>query len=142
MSLPSVRVQRTLFVLILVHILLAVQRLPGKVYGRRADQLTAIQDKGLVNYFLGRNPQSVKVVQWLLDNTKPDSVVLYRGHWKGSLELANALLHPRMLYLERAAPKTALKVHQLPIATGTLDGQGTGTLVLASDGESLRLTLR
>ena len=142
MRLPSVGIQRILLLLILVHVLLAVQRLPGKVYGRRADQLATIQSKGLVDYHLGRDPKSAKAVQWLLDNTKPSSVVLYRGHWKGSLELANALLHPRMLYLERAAPKTKLQVHQRPLATGTLEGQGTGTLVLANDDGSLRLTLR
>lgn len=142
MTVPSAGIRQTLFLLVLVHVLLAVQRLPGKVYKRRAEQLGRMQEEGLVDFFLSRDPQASKSVQWLLDNTAPDSVILIRGHWQGTLEVANALLYPRMLYSEPAAPAAASHLHGRPIARGAPDGVGAGVLVLVDDGETLRLSLR
>lgn len=146
MSPPSAGIRRILYLLLLVHLLLAIQRLPGKVYRRRADHLEQIRAKGYVDFFLGDDPPTAKSVQWLLDNTPADSVILIRGSvtggWQGDLELANALLHPRLLYSEPAAPPGATELYGRRIARGTLIGQGTGTLVLLDDGKTLQLGLR
>ena len=107
-----------------------------------ADQLEKLHTKGPVNFFLGRDPRAAQSVRWLLDNTAPDSVILIRGHWQGSLEIANALLYPRLLYSESSAPASASHIHGQRIASGTPDDPEAGVLVLANDGGTLRISPR
>ena len=146
MSQKRARLQTLLLLLILAHILLAVQRLPGKVYRRRAEQLQDLREKGAASFFFGRNVEAAKTVQWLLDHTPTDCAVLFRlahpNDWQGPLELANAVLQPRILYAEPRTPAGANSMHGRSFATGTLPSGNHGTLVLIAEGESLRLSLR
>ncbi len=136
--------RRVLIYTVLAHVLFAAQRLPTKVYGRRAEQLAHIATKGHADLLLrNRGVATLEVVQWLEANTPPDSVILYRGHWKGTIEILAALLHPRLLYFEAEAPPAATELCGRPLATGRLPGMGEGVLVLVQgQGGAVRRELR
>lgn len=126
-----------------VHLLFCAQRLPLKALPARLESVAQWWRVGPVAYHLRDEPlASMKAVDFLVANTAEDCVVLFAGEFRGALELANALLAPRMLYDEAAVPPGASSVHGRPLARVRLEGRVEGVVVLESTPDSLRLRLR
>ena len=133
---------------LLAHLLFGVQRIETNAFPKRLEHVSMIHDKGMIHFHLRRlSPDSIPVLEFIEKNTPADAIVLFRGERRGLLELAAALLSPRLLYQDISAPAGAKTIHGRPIAHATHPKLGTGTLVLSKgktvDGEEiLELTLR
>lgn len=114
-----------LLVLLGTHLLLGLVRIPYAVFPKRREEAARYQEVGRVRYLLDtRHGHGWQAVEWLLQNTPPESVILWRGEYKGSFELAGDLLFPRLLYeASRVAPGTAT-LHGRPVAPKVLVGLG------------------
>ncbi|MFT4516429.1 MAG: hypothetical protein ACI89X_000837 [Planctomycetota bacterium] len=121
--------------LILAHIAWGLVRVPSRVIIRRLDDVDAYREEGAAAYLLGANGLAGKeAIEWLLNNTPADSVVLWSGENMGALEFAPDLIAPRLLV--RASKPAAGQTHYagLPIAQYTWQGRsGAATLVGRDD---------
>lgn len=126
--------------LVLVHVVWGIVRVPGKVWQRRLDDVDAYR-RGPVNWFLGPGAETrlggADAVQWLLDNTPPACVVPWRGEAKGAFELASGLLAPRWLVHADAVPRGAREYLGRALAAGS-----EGVVVLVGRGEDVTLEAR
>ena len=83
-----------LFALVLIHVTWGATRLPGRVVGRRLDDVRAYREEGAARYLLqSSGMRGEDAIEWVLENTPPDSVVLWRGSKLGPLEFAPTLGH-------------------------------------------------
>lgn len=134
-----------LVVLLAAHLLLSIGRLPGRVYGRRLDDVDAYRADGPARHLLeGAQLGGADVYEWLLQNTPDDCVVLWRWPADGALEFSSALLWPRLVVDERAVRDGTTHVLGRTIARGAPDGDDVvGQLVIqGTDDAGLRLTTR
>lgn len=108
------------------HLLLGLVRIPHAVFGKRAAEAALYQRVGRVRYLLdNRYHKGFEAVEWLLRNTPPDSVILWRGEPKGSFELVADLVFPRLLYESWRVQPGNRTIHGRPIASRVLVGLGT-----------------
>ncbi|MCA8955625.1 MAG: hypothetical protein KDC87_06100 [Planctomycetes bacterium] len=134
---------RLVVLAVLAHLLFGLQRVPAKALPKRLAQIRDYRTRGDIGFHVGRlSPESVPAVELLRARTPPDSVVLFDGQWRGAMELASALLHPRLFLRRDAVGKHERTAHGRPLARATLPGLGTGTLVLVGDADRLRLELQ
>lgn len=139
---------RLLGLALVVHLLFCVQRVETNAVPKRLEHVELIHDKGMIHFHLRRlSPESIPVLEFIEEHTPADAMVLFRGEARGLLELAAALLSPRLLYQDISAPAGAKTIHGRPVAHVTHPKLGTGTLVLVLgemvDGrEVLELSLR
>ncbi|MFQ5504799.1 MAG: hypothetical protein ACE5F1_08395 [Planctomycetota bacterium] len=142
-DLGRLRVQQALLLAFVVHLGIGVLRIPGKAYVKRLRQIQEYRQKGQVRYFMERfGSDTVDTMNWILENTPEDSVLLFRGSWRIAMEFVPALIHPRLLYAEDAVSPGASEVHGRPIARGLHPGVGRGQLVLVGRRNSLELETR
>jgi hypothetical protein len=114
-----------LLVLLGSHLLLGVVRIPYAVFPKRRAEAARYQEVGRVRYLLDtKRGHGWEAVEWLLRNTPPNSVILWRGEYKGSFELAGDLLFPRLLYEASRVPPDTATLHDRPVAPRVLVGLG------------------
>jgi len=133
-----------LLALLAAHVLLGAARLPGKVWARRLGDIAAYRDLGAARYFLDDGHlHGAGAIEWLLANTPPDAVVLWRGDSKGALEFAPALLAPRLVVRDDACPPHASRHLDRPLARLGGNGRQQGpVLALVGRGDDLALEAR
>ncbi|MFK7739535.1 MAG: hypothetical protein AB8H80_04360 [Planctomycetota bacterium] len=142
------RIGTVLLAVLLAHIALGVARIPGKVYGRRMDDIASYKRQGAARFLLtSAKLEGAEVYEWLLANTAVDSVLLWRWPNQGALEFASTLLAPRLVVDERQVAADAMQFAGRKIARAALDGApanaAKGQLVLqGTDGGGLVLTTR
>lgn len=118
-------------VVLLAHLVLAVARLPGKVWGRRLADVAAYHAHGAVEFLLTRaRLEGVADLAWLVDRAPPDSAVLWRWPADGALEFVSSLLAPRLLIDERLVPPGATAYAGRELARGELPDGTRGTFVV------------
>ena len=83
-------------------------------------------------YFLRGGLRGADRLQQLLRETPEDCAVLWRGTWRGCLEVAPHVLYPRLLVAEHAVQPGATSYKGRQLATGSVDGQH-GVLVLVGE---------
>lgn len=138
--LDGLRANRILIGLVVVHVVWGAARIPSRVFERRLRHIAAHEARGDVRYHLdNEHRQGAAAVERLRATSPPDSVVLWRGKWRGSFEFAVALLAPRLLVHTDRVPIGASEFLGRPLAR--LDA-GAGVAVLVGDGDDLRLELR
>jgi hypothetical protein len=138
-----VAVQQLVLLLLALHFLVAVLRIVPKHWGKRLDQIQRYESLGRYAFFFGEERREAgDVLQWLAEHTPANSVILWRGEWRGAMEFAPALLWPRMVYDERAAAIGQTEVHGRPIAAGNHPRLGEGQLVIVGTDRGLHLELR
>ncbi len=129
--------------ILLGHILWGSIRIPGRVYGRRMDNIERYLESGAPAYHLGNNHrQGARIIEKLLAETSPDAVILWRGEWKGCVEFVPLLIAPRLLVEDWRVPADARQFLDRPIARGELAPGLAGSFVLIGLGDSLDLELR
>lgn len=119
------------------HLLLGLLRLPGRVIGRRIDEIEAYRREGAPQFLLrSARLGGAEAIEWLQRNVPPDAAVLWRWPADGALEFVPALLAPRLLVDERQVPPGATECAGRPLARGTLPDGATGVIVVqgTSDG--------
>jgi len=140
---PTRTIQRVLVVAIAFHLIFCASRIPSKAWRKRFQQVDKFRAEGPIRYFLADYADgTVEAVEWLAENTPERSIVLYRGLARSAIELANAALYPRLLFDANASSSESTGISGIPFASGTHPTLGTGTFVLISSAEGLRLTLR
>lgn len=135
---------RVLVALVAAHLALGLARVPTKVWAKRLGEIAEYRARGPVRYHLDNaHHQGAGAVEWLLDHTPEDAVVLWRGQWKGAFEFASALLAPRLLVHESFAPRADEPAPGLPApARGPLPDGRTGTFVLVATGDHVELVVQ
>jgi hypothetical protein len=134
---------RLLLLLLGAHVVLGVFRLPGKVWGRRLDDIAEYRQKGAARYLLEcARLSGADVVEWILQHAAVNTAVLWRGTSRGSLELVPGLLAPRLVVAEDAVPAGATSYQGRTLATGTLPSGQHGVLVVEGRGDTLGLAVR
>lgn len=133
-----------LFALLAAHLLLGIGRLPGKVIARRVDQIGQYDKQGAARFLLERAKiGGADELEWLLQHTDENCVVLWRWPCDGALEFAASLLAPRLVVDERCLPADATTFAERSIAVGTVPSGERGQIVLqGTDSKGLLLTTR
>lgn len=94
---PRSRWRWLLLGLLVVHLLTGLVRLPRTV-GKKLEQIDEYEKLGRYEFFLGdRTQESAAIVERLVQSVPEDRILYWEGEWKGQLELAAALLFPRLL---------------------------------------------
>lgn len=135
---------KLLIVLLGAHVVLGVTRVPGKVIGRRLDEIAAYREHGAAAFLLSRaRLDGADELTWLLEHTDEQSVILWRWPADGALEFTSALLAPRLVVDERLVPGDATMFAGRPVASGVVPSGARGAVVVqgTSDG-GLTLTAR
>jgi hypothetical protein len=133
--------RRVLELAVVAHIAFGVLRLPHAAWGKRLDQMRALEQRGAIDFHLeSYGSLTVETVREL-SLLPEDSVVLWRGDHRGPIELVPALLRPRLLYAEAAVPPGATHVLGRPLARQR-SGAGERCIVLVAEGRNLRLEAR
>ena len=118
------------------HLLLGIARLPTRVWARRIAEVDAYREQGAARYLLASAHLSgADEIEWLLANTSPASVVLWRWPADGALEFVASLLAPRLLVDERSVAADATTCLGRAIARGS----GGRIVVQGLDGGGLRI---
>jgi hypothetical protein len=134
---------RLLALALAAHLLFGVQRLGTKSLPARLEEISRFREVGAIRYHLGKSPANADILEFLAKNTPEDAVILFAGEDRGVMELAAALLSPRLLYARHAAADDATMVHGRPLARGDHPELGEGTWILVGvDRNELRLELR
>ncbi|PIE23859.1 MAG: hypothetical protein CSA62_05535 [Planctomycetota bacterium] len=135
--------KQLLLLLLGAHLAIVALRIPSKHWGNRLDEIQRYQEQGRYHfYFRQEQRQNGDLLQWLAENTPQDSVLLWRGEWKGALEFAPALLWPRLLVDARALPPGQDSFHGRKVAAGRYPGLGSGQFVIVAEADLLHLELR
>jgi len=88
---------KCILVLLGAQFLLALVRIPRTV-DKKLAEISEYQELGRSAFpFRGHAPESAAVVDQLIQSTPSECLLYYEGAWKGDLELAAALLYPRLL---------------------------------------------
>ena len=133
---------RLAILLLTLHVLWGLLRIPGVVIGRRCDAIGEFERRGAARFFLDTpHQQGAAVVEWIRRNVPDDAVVLYRGDSKGSIEFVAGMIAPRLLVAESHVPTDATTWAGRAFATRELDG-GSRIVVVAALGNDLRLEAR
>lgn len=128
--------------LVLIHVTWGATRLPGRVVGRRLDDVRAYREEGAARYLLqSSGMRGEDAIEWVLENTPPDSVVLWRGSKLGPLEFAPTLLAPRLVVHVSRGRGRPERYAGAPLARATLDGR-EGIVTLVGDRDSIGLEVR
>jgi len=118
-------VKTLLLLLVTAHLLVGLARIPHAVFGKRAAEAARYEQVGRVRYLLDtKYHQGWQEVEWLLQNTPANSVILWRGEYKGSFELAADLVFPRLLYEASRVQPGITTIYDRPVATRVLVGLG------------------
>lgn len=134
---------RLLALALAAHVLFGVQRLATKSLPARLTEIAEFREVGAIRFHLAKSPASADILEFIATNTPADSVVLFSGEGRGMMELAAALLAPRLLYARAATTAATTMVHGRPLARANHPDLGEGTLVLVGvDRSELRLELR
>ena len=128
--------------LVVLHLVWGFARVPGRVWGHRLADIEAYRKYGAPAYFLDRGQarpplRGADAVEWLLEHTPADAVVLWRGQTKGAFELASGLLTPRLLVHADAVAAGRKRYLGRPVGTGA-----DGTAVLVGRGEDVVVEFR
>ncbi len=116
---------------LLAHLGLGLLRIPKKAWLARIAEVRRYEREGPVRFHLKvYGEESIRAIERVLEESPPASVVLFRGEWRGPLEFAPALLHPRLVVREHALPPGATSYHGRPLAR---DPEGVFVLVGRSD---------
>lgn len=114
-----------LAVLVLLHLVLGLLRLPFSVVGRRLAEVAACEREGHARFvFASARQDGADAIAELLATTPADAVVPIRGLRKGAIEFAPALLWPRLCCDAEALPRGAERHDGRPIAARVLVGDG------------------
>lgn len=133
---------RMALVLLALHVLLGIARVPTIVIGRRCNAIADLQQRGPARYFLDTPHQhGAEVVEWIRGNVPEGAVVLFRGDSKGSIEFVPGMIAPRLLVAESHVPADATTWGGRALATRQQDG-GRRIVVVAALGNDLRLEAR
>ncbi|MGE3173918.1 MAG: hypothetical protein AB7O97_14935 [Planctomycetota bacterium] len=121
--------------LVLGHVVFGLLRVPHAAVARRLEEIDAVETQGRVAFafesaYKAAYRNGADVVQLLLDTTPEDAVVPVRGDFKGALELAVALLWPRLC------------VRAEHVSGGVYGDRPVVDRVLVGDGAALRLESR
>jgi hypothetical protein len=139
-SLPSAT--RWIGLLVLVHAIWGVARIPGKVVMRRVGDVRDYQQEGAAHYFFSKaRLVGADAIAWLRENTPEQSVVLFDGPRLGAMEFPPALLAPRLFVSIRHCDPASESFAGRPIARGEIGGR-RGTVVVHADRGSLRIEVR
>lgn len=123
---------------VLLHLAWGLARVPGKVVGRRLEDVQAFATDGdAAALFAANGLGGADVIAWVRAVAPPHTVVLWRGSEVGAIEFAAALLWPRLV-VDAAAVGGAGTHAGRAIATATLEGRH-GRIVLMSDRKTLRV---
>ena len=118
-------IQILLLVVLVGHLLLGLLRIPHAVVNKRGDEIALHGKVGHVSYLLDtKHHKGAAQVEWLLANTPEDSVILWRGEYKGSFELVAHLVYPRLLYEESRVAPGVDTIHDRKVAAKVLVGLG------------------
>ncbi|MEZ5966295.1 MAG: hypothetical protein R3F56_20835 [Planctomycetota bacterium] len=121
--------------LALGHLAIAAARVPFDVYGKRWRRIAELRQRGEVRFFLDtKEHDGAAAVDWILQHTQSDTVVLHRGATSGAVEFVPPLIYPRLLYAECwVAGDGSIPLHR-PVASGPIDGR-RATAVLVCEPE-------
>jgi len=126
-----------------IHIGWGAARIPGRVYGKRFKQIREYLQHGGPAYHLdNRHRQGAAQVQFILDQTEENSLLLWRGEAHGCMEFVPPLIAPRLLVSEDTCPPNATHMFGRPLAQGKLADGSSGVLVMVGFGDHLALVLR
>jgi hypothetical protein len=135
--------------LLALHLALGMLRIPGKLYGRRAEEIARYRSEGAAGYLLGNaRLHGAPVIDWLRANVPADAVVLWRGDAKGPFEILAGLIAPRLLVAEGmvAADATSWcppgEPGGRPLARGPLADGSSGIVVVEARADGLALQVR
>lgn len=135
-------VTRWIGILVLLHAIWGVVRIPGKVVMRRVSDVRDYQQEGAAHYFFSNGRLvGAEVITWLRENTPEQSVVLYDGPRLGAMEFPPALLAPRLFVSIKHCDPASESFAGRPIARGEIGGL-RGTVVVRADRGSLRIEVR
>ncbi len=133
------------------HVALVLCRIPGKVYGKRADEIARYRAEGAAHFaFSSAGFSGAEVIEWLCAHVPRDHVVLWRGETKGPFEVLAGLIAPRLLVAQEVVPadatcypiQGATPGATRPLAHGTLPDGRSGVLVVEAHAEGLALHVR
>lgn len=128
--------------LVLIHIAWGAARVPGRVVGRRLEDVRAYRGEGAARYLLrSSGMRGEDAIEWVLENTPPNSAVLWRGSKLGPLEFAPTLLAPRLVVHVSRGRGRPERYAGAPLARATLDGR-EGIVTLVGDGDSIEVEVR
>jgi len=131
------RFQRTTLActLILAHVAWGLMRVPSRVVLRRFDDVEKYQHTGSAAFLLNANGLTGHdAIEWLLENTPPESVVLWSGDGMGAMEFAPNLLSPRLLVHASKHPRDQSHYGELPIAQFERQGRRGAAILVGRDG--------
>ena len=132
-------IQGYLIAALLLHLAFVVVRMPRVAWHKRAQRIELYRAKGAARYHLERNyPREASIIEWLVANTSPSSVILYRGPQKGVVEFLPALLFPRLIVRQPVGLIPEMIAGRKP-ARGKLERAGEGIIVLVADGNGFKL---
>lgn len=121
-----------------LSLLFSLARIPHATWSKRLRQVALHEELGPIGYHIGRTwPKIADDVRWIRDHTAEDAVILWRGHWKGPIELLVAAIGERVLFAESLWSGRS-EIMGRPVARGSRDGR-RGTLVVVADGPDIRL---
>ncbi|MEM7199721.1 MAG: hypothetical protein AAF628_05605 [Planctomycetota bacterium] len=101
------------------HLLFCAARLPHAVYGKRIGEITDWSELGAAAYHLQMaGAESRRVLEWLAQELPPGQVLLWNGDSRGYLQVAAAVLAPRLLVWDRAVAPMASIAAGRPIFRG------------------------
>ena len=119
-------------------LLFQVARVPHATWNKRLGQVRLFGELDTIGYHIGRTwPKLAADARWIRAHTPEDAVILWRGHWKGPIELLVAAIGQRLLYSE-ARWKGTSEVLGRPVAHGAR-GRASGTLVIVANGDEVAL---
>ena len=134
---------RVAIALLIVHIAVGVARIPSKVWGERQDAISHHHEVGAARYHVGNEHHfGADVIERILGDSQEDTVVLWRGEWKGAMEFAPALLAPRLLIPAGKCPKDATSWRGHDLATVRNSSGDLVVPVLVGTGAGIELELR
>jgi hypothetical protein len=132
-----------LVVLLAAHVAFGLLRLPGKVWGRRADDIARYRDDDVAFLLDGARLGGADAIRWLRTNVPPNGAVMYAPPISDAMEFAAALLTPRLLVHVDAVPSGVTTWAGRVLAHGTLpDGTRGFVVVQGSDDRGLTLRVR
>lgn len=84
-------------VLFVAHWIVVAVRIPRNL-DKKLEEISTYRELGRHAFpFRKHAPESASIVKRLVSSTPADAVLYYEGEFKGNLELAAALLYPRLL---------------------------------------------
>jgi hypothetical protein len=135
-------VTRWIGILVLVHAIWGVARIPGKVVIRRVGDVRDYQQEGAAHYFFNNGRLvGADAIAWLRENTPEQSVVLFDGPRLGAMEFLPALLEPRLFVSIKHCDPGSESFAGRPIARGEKGGL-RGAVVVNADRGSIRIEVR